>query len=343
MGERGAHERMGAGSGGTTGRGPATRQWIAAALVLAAIPAGLAAGLDRLRRDVAAWVLAGLRARGRRRAARRRRPPAARRRRCGGCSGLGVGLWGGALAAIASSYDEHHRGADPERRRRAAARRPVHRRRRGGAHGGGPHVPRRQHRPHRRRHRRHRCRRRARRLPLARAARRGPPPRRRAARRSPSGVVACFLVGAAVRLAITGRVPPGRRPLHHRGRARHRRRLRPAAHDPVRPHRPRRRRRSASGSAWRRAGCWPARPCTRPRRGSASASSGGPTTSATSGSALLTLATAVRTDLRHGPAPPRRAGRRAPARRASPRSCSSSWPCGSSWSCARARPRRSAR
>ena len=50
-----------------------------------------------------------------------------------------------------------------------------------------------------------------------------------------------------------------------------------------------------------------------------------------------------RSDLRDGPAPARRAGRRAPARRAHGASCSSSWPSGWSWWSARARRRRGAR
>ena len=165
-------KRMGAGSGGHRGRGPATRQWIAAALVLAAIPAGVAAGLlVSSSPDIAAWVLAGSALAAARRAARR----IARR-----------GLGGAAVAAPRAR--RRAVGRRPRRHRRRAtttsarcrsrappthpARRPAHHRRRGRAHGGRPHAPRRQHRAHRRSDRRHRCRRRARRVPLARAARR---------------------------------------------------------------------------------------------------------------------------------------------------------------------------
>ncbi len=95
---------MGAGSGGSTGRGPATRQWIAAALVLAAIPAGVTAGVIDSS-EVAAWGLAG--------SALAAAVVLFAGSPTGGAAAplwrllaLGVGLWGGALAAIASSYDE---------------------------------------------------------------------------------------------------------------------------------------------------------------------------------------------------------------------------------------------
>jgi diguanylate cyclase (GGDEF)-like protein/PAS domain S-box-containing protein len=93
---------MGAGSGGGTGRTPAVRQWIAAGLVLAAIPAGLTAGF--LQTDEAvAWLAAGstlacavvLLAGS---------PPGGPAAPLWRLMGLGVGVWGGSLAALAWSY-----------------------------------------------------------------------------------------------------------------------------------------------------------------------------------------------------------------------------------------------
>ncbi len=95
---------MGAGSGPSTGVAPARRQWIAAALVLLSIPAGVAAGF--LESDLAAsWILAaagllsalvllgGAPARG----------VSARPWRL---LGLGVGVWAGGLAAVATTYED---------------------------------------------------------------------------------------------------------------------------------------------------------------------------------------------------------------------------------------------
>jgi hypothetical protein len=97
---------MGAGRGGTKGRGPATRQWIAAALVLAAVPAGVVAGLLAASSpEIAVWVLAG--------SALSAALVLLAGSPAGGAAaplwrllGLGVGLCGGAFAAIATTYDD---------------------------------------------------------------------------------------------------------------------------------------------------------------------------------------------------------------------------------------------
>jgi diguanylate cyclase (GGDEF)-like protein/PAS domain S-box-containing protein len=95
---------MGAGSGGGTGRGPATRQWVAAALVLASIPAGVAAGvLDDS--GTAAWLLAGS-ALGAALILLAGSPAGGRAAQFWRFLGLGAGLWGGAAAALASTYGD---------------------------------------------------------------------------------------------------------------------------------------------------------------------------------------------------------------------------------------------
>jgi diguanylate cyclase (GGDEF)-like protein/PAS domain S-box-containing protein len=97
---------MGGGSGGTAGRGPATRQWIAAALVLLAIPAGVASGLlERTSADVAAWALAGS-ALGAALVLLAGSPPRGSAAPLWRVLGVGVGLWGGALVALAARYDD---------------------------------------------------------------------------------------------------------------------------------------------------------------------------------------------------------------------------------------------
>jgi diguanylate cyclase (GGDEF)-like protein/PAS domain S-box-containing protein len=80
------------------------RQWIAAALVLAAIPAGLTAGLldDP---EPAAWTLGGS-ALGAALILLAGSPPGGRAAPLWRLLGLGVGLWGGAMVAIASSYGD---------------------------------------------------------------------------------------------------------------------------------------------------------------------------------------------------------------------------------------------
>ena len=95
---------MGASSGPTTGVAPARRRWIAAALVLLSIPAGLTAGI--IQSDLAvAWLLAGsaLLSSLLLLAAAPARGASARPWQL---LGLGVGVWAGGLAAVASTYEE---------------------------------------------------------------------------------------------------------------------------------------------------------------------------------------------------------------------------------------------
>src|SRR5687767_13814817 len=95
---------MGAGSGGATGRGPATRQCVAAALVLASIPAGVTAGLlDDA--GLATWLLAGS-ALGAALILLAGSPAGGRAAQFWRLLGLGAGLWGGAAAALASTYGD---------------------------------------------------------------------------------------------------------------------------------------------------------------------------------------------------------------------------------------------
>ena len=95
---------MGAVSGASTGSGPAARQWIAAALVLGAIPAGLAGALvDDV--QLAAWVLAGS-ALGAALVLLAGSPTGGRAAPLWRLLGLGVGVWGGGLLAIASRYGD---------------------------------------------------------------------------------------------------------------------------------------------------------------------------------------------------------------------------------------------
>ena len=93
---------MGARSGGTAGGVPARRQWIAAALVLLSIPVGVTAGV--VSSDLAsAWILAGA-------ALFSSLVLLAGAPRAGGGAsmwrllGLGMGLWGGGLTTVAATY-----------------------------------------------------------------------------------------------------------------------------------------------------------------------------------------------------------------------------------------------
>jgi diguanylate cyclase (GGDEF)-like protein/PAS domain S-box-containing protein len=95
---------MGAVSGASSGGGPGARQWIAAALVLGAIPAGIAIALvDDA--EVEAWALAGS-ALGAALVLLAGSPKAGRTSPPWRVLGLGVGLWGGALVALASRYGD---------------------------------------------------------------------------------------------------------------------------------------------------------------------------------------------------------------------------------------------
>ena len=331
---------MGAGSGGSTGRGPATRQWIAAALVLAAIPAGVAAGVIDSS-EVAAWGLAG--------SALAAAVVLFAGSPTGGAAAplwrllaLGVGLWGGALAAIASSYDEVTAVPIP-----SAADVPLL----GGLFIIGVAAVL---------------------MALARTWRDDNIARIDAAivGIGVGVVLAAFLWpelreedlprGGLLLAAAVGRrgllprrrrgapgdhrrLPPGRWPVHDRGGAGHRRRVACCCA-------PRQFGLTGSGAARvgiglsvagllgaRRCGRAPVRVADR-RAGAASCARPRPRPARRAHAGH-----GRRTDLRHRPAPPRRAGRTGSCSVGSPRCCSSSWPCGWSWSCARARPRRSAR
>ena len=218
---------MGAGSGGTPADGPATRQWVAAALVLAAIPAGVDRRARSTPPSVAAWALAGSALAAAVVLLAGSPPGGVGGAAVAAASGLGVGLWGGAPR-------RHRRRATTTSRTvpiPSAADMP----RLGGllivgvavgADGRGAHLPRRQHRPHRRGHRRHR--------------------RRRGARRPSCGPSCATLTsprgGVALGIAVGRRglvprrsrgaaghhrrLPAGGGAVHDRGGARHRRRLR---------------------------------------------------------------------------------------------------------------------
>ena len=213
---------------------PARRQWIAAGLVLAAIPAGVAAGI--VDSDlVAAWVLAGS----------GRSPPS--------CSSPGRPSRGVAAPPWRLSAWGWGSGAAPSPPSPRATTTACH----AVPIPSAADVPLlvglslvgvaavlmalrpdrgRQHRADRRGHRRRRRRRGPRRLPLARAARGGP-----------QADAVAVGIAAGVRRVLPrrrggapgdhGRLTPGRGPVHHRGRARARRGLVLLRTSPVRPHR----------------------------------------------------------------------------------------------------------
>src|SRR6187549_2197457 len=102
--DRSAGGAMASGGGPTSGGAPARRQWLAAGLVIAAIPSGVAAGI--VRSDLAAaWILAGtallatlvLLAGA---PSRGTGAPAWR------LMGLGLGLWAGGLTAVAATFED---------------------------------------------------------------------------------------------------------------------------------------------------------------------------------------------------------------------------------------------
>ena len=196
--------------------------------------------------------------------------------------GLGLGLWAGGLTAVAATFEDGVARGDAQRRRRARSWPAC-------SSSGAALVIMALDRSLRddwiaridavivgRRRRR-----RPARVPLAASS--APPTSRPTAWPSgiAAGVLTSFLVGAAVRLAITGRVAPGLGALRDRGGARAGRRVDPPAHLPARAHRERpgsgRRRASASPPP----SCWPPPPSTPRPPASPSASTAPPTSSPT--------------------------------------------------------------